>query len=332
MDLQSLPIVPFGKYKGRPITDLLNDTKYVEWCKQQEWFQKFPIVYNICVNQTITTNNPNAKTPEHNKIQNMFLENENIGKIVRATFKTGFRYKKNIDYDCARSEFEGEYNWDVIISCLSYNKVQCNCKWDEMKEGDSCECKYENDDKYEYELPKIYIEIKPLVGDDYPCILRKMKLQRGLTQDGLERMRKETLDGTGYGPDKKFNFQFTKDEKFKLDYLNRNPMAYEGRFILLIKEYNSINTPKDKLVEIFKQAGIMVIFTNELWDKTQIQLSTEQIEPLQLVKLSSMEEENKMLRQFLQKAEEKIKQLETEIMSLATKKQPKTINDYFGKK
>ena len=75
-----------------------------------------------------------------------------------------------------------------------------------------------------------------------------------------------------------------------------------------------------------------VIFTNELWDKTQIQLSTEQVEPMQLVKLSSMEEENKMLRQSLQKAEEKIKQLEAEIISLATKKQPKTINDYFGKK
>ena len=74
MDSQSLPLVPFGKYKGQPITTLLNDTKYLEWCKQQEWFQKFPIVYNICVNQTITTNNPYSKTPEHNRLQNMFLE------------------------------------------------------------------------------------------------------------------------------------------------------------------------------------------------------------------------------------------------------------------
>jgi len=33
MDTHSLPLVPFGKYKGQPITNLLNDTKYLEWCK-----------------------------------------------------------------------------------------------------------------------------------------------------------------------------------------------------------------------------------------------------------------------------------------------------------
>ena len=76
----------------------------------------------------------------------------------------------------------------------------------------------------------------------------------------------------------------------------------------------------------------MVIFTNELWDNPQIQLATEQVEPLQHVKLSSIEEENKMLREYLQKAEEKIKQLEIEKMSFATKKQSKTIDDYFRKK
>ncbi len=326
--MQSLPIVPFGKYKGRPITDFLNDTKYVEWCKQQEWFRKFPIVYNICVNQTITTNNPNTKTPEHNKIQNMFLEKENIGKITRAIFKTGFKYKKNIDYDYARSEFEGEYNWDVIISGLTYTKKQCKC--DSNEKDNNCECKYDDDDNDDYELPTIYIELKPLVGDDYPCILRKMKLQRGLTQDGLERIKKEMSHGLGHN--KYLRFQFTEREISDLDYLNKNPMAYNGKFILLIKEYNSTNTPKDKLVEIFKQAGIMVIFTDELWDNSQVQIITKQTESLHHVKLSSMEEENKMLRQCLEKAEDKIKQLEIEIISMTMKKQSKTIKDYFGKK
>lgn len=33
---QTLPLVPFGKYKGQPITNLLNDTKYLEWCKQKQ--------------------------------------------------------------------------------------------------------------------------------------------------------------------------------------------------------------------------------------------------------------------------------------------------------
>jgi uncharacterized protein (DUF3820 family) len=96
MNSHTLPLVPFGKYKGQPITTLLHDTKYLEWCKQQEWFQKFPIVYNICVNQTITTSNQISKTPEHNNLQNLFLENENVEKIIKITNKN-FKYKKNID-------------------------------------------------------------------------------------------------------------------------------------------------------------------------------------------------------------------------------------------
>jgi hypothetical protein len=138
----------------------------------------------------------------------------------------------------------------------------------------------------------------------------------------------------GLGHTKHLACQFTKEERCDLEYLKKNPNAYTGKFILLIKEYKSTNTPKDKLVEIFKQSGIMVIFINELWDKTQIQLSNEQVEPLQLVNLTSMEtsmeEENKMLREHLEKAEKKIKESET--MLLAIKKQPKTINDYFVKK
>ena len=27
MDIQTVPLVPFGKYKGQPITNLLNDNK-----------------------------------------------------------------------------------------------------------------------------------------------------------------------------------------------------------------------------------------------------------------------------------------------------------------
>jgi hypothetical protein len=84
MDLE--PIIPFGKYKGQPITTLLKDTNYLEWCKQQEWFKKFPIVYNICVNQTIVNQNENSKTPEHNKIQNLFLEEENQNKLYDVLF------------------------------------------------------------------------------------------------------------------------------------------------------------------------------------------------------------------------------------------------------
>ena len=340
MNTQSLPLVPFGKYKGQPITTLMNDTKYLEWCKQQEWFQKFPIVYNICVNQTITTTNPNSKTPEHNKLQNMFLENKNVEKLLRLIYKK-FKYRKNVLYSSARCEFEGSFNWDVIIDNLSFTKLQCKCNWDEKEEDDTCDCKYEDNDDYEYALSNIYIELKPLMGDDYPCVLRKMKTQKELTLNNLEKEKQDMLDEVGYvkGKTSVWEYGGRKFEEVKetWDFVNKNSRMFHGEFILLIKEYNSINTPKDKLIEIFKQSGINVVFTNDVFNNLPSQMITEQVEEIKDMTIHSIpqqetEEENKLLREKLLQAEEKIKQLEEEILTLKTPKQTKNIKDYFGKK
>jgi hypothetical protein len=137
MDIE--PIIPFGKYKGQPITTLLADTKYLEWCKQQDFLKNYPIVYNICVNQTIVNQNENSKTPEHNKMQNLFLEEENQNKLYDVLFnhkslinkiQNGLIHKdfnkyfedfedykewlKNL-FSINKIEFEAKYNWDILI-------------------------------------------------------------------------------------------------------------------------------------------------------------------------------------------------------------------------
>lgn len=333
MDTQSLPLVPFGKYKGQPITTLMNDTKYLEWCKQQEWFQKFPIVYNICVNETITTSNQNSKTPEHNKLQNLFLENKNVEKIIKLMNKK-FKYKKNIDYYNATVEFEGLFNWDVIIPDIVYNKSKCKCNW-ELKEEDSCcdcgEGYEDNDDEY-YNCPNIYIEIKPCLRDDYPSVLRKMKNQIELTNISLKKQQQNELDELGYEKGYVGGKNWSE-----IKYIHKNYNAYKGEFILLIKDFHSNNTTKEQLIEIFNQTFIKVVFINELFDNLPSQIITEQVEQIQDITIHSTpqqetEEENKLLREKLLQAEKKINQLQEEIVSLKSQKQSKTIKDYFGKK
>ena len=81
MEEQLLPIVPFGKYKDKSVLDLLADEKYVEWLKQQSWFSNQKQIYNIVVHQTIHTTN-NSKTPQHNKLQNLFLDKSIQNKII----------------------------------------------------------------------------------------------------------------------------------------------------------------------------------------------------------------------------------------------------------
>lgn len=49
MQNELLPIVTFGKYKNKSVSELIADEKYVEWLKQQSWFSTQTSVYNIVV-------------------------------------------------------------------------------------------------------------------------------------------------------------------------------------------------------------------------------------------------------------------------------------------
>lgn len=134
----SLVTVPFGKYKGKSVLELIGDKSYVDWLKQQSWFSGQKQIYNIVVNQTINTTN--SKTPEHNRLQNLFLDKQiqlKLLKIVYGNIHKDFNNKMkamlsddnfinlfgNVDYQdlnydqkCSDVKFEGEYNWDVILS------------------------------------------------------------------------------------------------------------------------------------------------------------------------------------------------------------------------
>jgi hypothetical protein len=341
MDTQSLPLVPFGKYKGQPITTLMNDTKYLEWCKDQEWFKKFPIVYNICVNQTITTTNPNSKTPEHNKLQNMFLDDKNVEKLLKIIFK---KTSKNIQFGSGDIKFEGMFNWDLIVR--NYQWWLCECDWtDETK--DQCDCELNKKHTERHKIPEgcgdlkfdeLYCEIKPLMGDDYPCVLRKMNTQIELTNNYATKQNEES--------DKYMKEEMRRYYKTSEEYTyDRRERHIRPIYVLIIKDFNSTTTTKEQLITIFNQSHINIIFIDELFNNLPSQIITEQVEEIKDITIHSTpqqetEEENKLLREKLLHAEGKIKQLEEEILSLKTQKQSKSITqkqsksikDYFGKK
>ena len=60
-------IMPFGKYKGKPIEVLMQDEQYLNWLKDQPWFrEKFRNYYTLIVNNFSTEP---VDTPEHNEMQ-----------------------------------------------------------------------------------------------------------------------------------------------------------------------------------------------------------------------------------------------------------------------
>ena len=70
--MNSPKIIPFGKYKGKPVEVLQQDHDYAQWLMAQPWFrERFQPVYNLIVNNF----GEPAETPEHNALQALFLEN-----------------------------------------------------------------------------------------------------------------------------------------------------------------------------------------------------------------------------------------------------------------
>lgn len=377
MDTNSLPLVTFGKYKNKSVLDLIADKKYVEWLKQQSWFQNNQI-YNIVVHQSLTSNTQTSNTPEHNKLQNMFLDENNQIKLFSKSLlfeKIKVNYKKLemlfIDEDIIKCFdinttqqfphnlgthsviFEDKCNWDLalfyktkrkrfIITSNLENELIDREKYDiEHKDlivehkniidtsnydfhydkhrrnyyNDIIK-KYVNNYYYDYNLSRkninqyeieidipaenwvLYCELKPTLSDDYPGVLRKLKNQIALTKT----------------PNQNLNV------------------------LLLIGNFTSTSTTREELIKIFKQSNIQIIFTNEIWKSSKLDI-IKYINREDSIVDTKFVEENKTLtcdllqtKQTLLQAEEKIKQLEYEILLLKTKKTKNSINYYFAKK
>ena len=146
-------IVPFGKYKGKPIEALAQDRSYVDWMTQQPGIvDRYPEIIAALnnVNVTIINNNfaePSA-TPEHNRVQAKFLDDDFIMDILRR-FNI-VRPGRAMHIRDKRFEVSGN---DVVLLLNT---------WDES-----------NDEMPNFRAGGIRVEVKPTIGDDYPAVLRQ---------------------------------------------------------------------------------------------------------------------------------------------------------------
>jgi len=139
--------VPFGKYRGKPVEALAADRAYCDWLVNQDWFrERYANVYTLIINNF----GEPSETPEHNALQARFLD-DGFQRAVLAILG----YREN---DAALSvEFEDQ-GWDVRL----VGRLELSSTRDEIVERLCC----------------ALIEIKPSLGDDYPAVLRDMKIRR----------------------------------------------------------------------------------------------------------------------------------------------------------
>lgn len=71
-------LVPFGKYQGRAVEEMMVDTSYCEWLAAQPWFKdRYANIYNLIINY----GGEPQDSPEHNELQGILLEEKFCKKL-----------------------------------------------------------------------------------------------------------------------------------------------------------------------------------------------------------------------------------------------------------
>jgi len=189
-------IVPFGKYKGKPVEAMAQDRDYCEWLQAQDWFRTKYANFNTLI---INNFGEPTETPEHNALQAMFTD-EAFCERFAALFVKPEETPGKIAAELAEAEEKyplelkrlNALNDDYIARCGGTGATRYI---QEIKEATAnIEFLRHRQPIFVVELVgfeingadldliartnfaycRLRIECKPSVGDDYPAILREM--------------------------------------------------------------------------------------------------------------------------------------------------------------
>jgi hypothetical protein len=197
-------IVPFGKYKGKPVEAMAADRQYLDWLTAQPWFREtFANLYTVVINNFSEP----TETPEHNELQAKFLSDEFclrflsrinrrwFGRFTRTsssvrefelwwdhkdfTDRCGIHYQKKFDPECDRCRaraWEENLHFDgVVFETLPITKKLVGRRF-ECGGVDVVMTYLNSFDNLCFEVEiEVGVEVKPYIGDDYPAVLRQMR-------------------------------------------------------------------------------------------------------------------------------------------------------------
>jgi hypothetical protein len=166
-------VVPFGKYKGQPIEVVLRDAEYARWVVAQPWVKdRHPEFWS----EVMGTNPSPDDTPEHNKMQALFL---NRGFRIKFALQRWMRtdgferfqqYLMENGVDLSAVELSDRTTEDNLSFDFEYGptSIDVMLRWGEL---------HFNYQGLEFDIltENASIECKPILGDDYPRVLRQMR-------------------------------------------------------------------------------------------------------------------------------------------------------------
>lgn len=217
MHMEQLQIIPFGKYKGQPIDVLQSDKQYADWLMQQDWFrEKYPQFNTIIINNfNAPQDSPDHNKLSGLFLNDEFCIklfkfcNSRVTSEHRITKTVHYpKYAPGIELDVTSIEdngysiertFEAKEGSDVLIEVTKtytlhyYIKNKYNNLFSEVKYSKHVSThnyfwlrniiKQMTDilietTKEHYVWSTASVEIKPVVGDDYPTVMRQCRAQK----------------------------------------------------------------------------------------------------------------------------------------------------------
>ena len=202
-------LFPLKKYKGEPMSLVLQDRQYCDWLVAQNWFRdEHKNLYQIIINYY----GEPGSTPEHNTMQTRFLNDDfcfalgylckwrlmtkkwclmNLGRAVgkikeflnKNDFNSSRHYEKLEEINDMKNIIEEsitEVNGQAMMDNEPYYQIDRRIEeegWDIIIKTNDNFCKNECVIWKDCSITQrqIAVELKPSIGDDYPVILRKMK-------------------------------------------------------------------------------------------------------------------------------------------------------------
>jgi hypothetical protein len=182
-------VIPFGKYKGQPVEVLASDRDYCNWLMAQTWFgERYPQVHTLVINNF----GEPTETPEHNALQIRLLDDGFRAKCTEAAlrfFDADRQWTHRVDRGDGHTEmslvtpyfttprapqFEvGGMDvlwevdlWQICHTCGPTHPTTLPDRHQSLWEKRSYRRGHGDDPQ------RIAVECKPLIGDDYPAILR----------------------------------------------------------------------------------------------------------------------------------------------------------------
>jgi hypothetical protein len=237
-------VIPFGKHKGKPVEVLAGDPSYKEWLIGQGWFQeRHPNLYTIIVNNY----GEPTETPEHNNLQGRFLD-EGFCLRFLDVYSPGW----------GRADLLKEW-----VQCVDgIEKVRSHWRWRHQAAS------FNTLEVYDVAWVENFIR-DGLAFEKLPITRKITRREFEYSSVNRRGVIDVILNGTAsiYDLDMRASIGVAIELKPSVgdDYpAVLRQMRTNGAECLFLKDYCGVGVTRTQFVEIFKSAGIRVVFVEEV--------------------------------------------------------------------